>query len=183
MSEKKTSNIKQVFLVTFSIAVVFAGITVLFGSSEQKHEPRTDMVEKAVFSGVPSKKMASVKFALSEILSVCTNIPKYAAHGENIHIYYYPEGWEATPAHIDVELNLDRESLQAMPQGLRDPQWGGHVELGLSGGKEPGAIMEMPLPLWLCGLPVDPAILSSSERHWDQEKRFMPLPNIPSNSF
>ncbi|MFT8664016.1 MAG: hypothetical protein ABF772_03175 [Acetobacter orientalis] len=127
--------------------------------------------------------MASVKLALSELLSACNNIPKYASHGENIHIYYYPEGWEATPAHIDVELNLDRKSLQAMPQGLRDPQWGGHVELGLSGGKEPGAIMEMSLPLWLCSLPVDPGILSSSERHWDQEKRFMPLPNIPSNSF
>lgn len=189
MSDDKPVSMKKGFAVIFAISSIFGIITALSNSSSPSYmvnpdsEPRTDMLEKTTFSGIPRKKIPVVKFAISSLLEACPNISKYAVHGENIHVYYYPNGWEATPAHLDVELDLERESLEAMPQGLRDPQWGGHVELGVSGGKNPGAIMEMPLPLWLCNMPVDPDILSSRERHWEQEKRFLPLPSISPNSF
>ncbi|ATJ89389.1 hypothetical protein HK16_10820 [Acetobacter senegalensis] len=141
------------------------------------------MLEKAQFHSIPNKKSASSKAAIAALLHACPNIEKYAVHGENLDVFYYENGWEGTPAHLDVELDLDPASIKALPQGLRDPQWGGHVELGLSGGKEPGAIMEMPLPLWLCGLPVDEDILSSRKRDWVQQKQFLAISQIQPNSF
>lgn len=145
--------------------------------------PRTDMLEHASFSGVPKRNISSIRSAVASLLAACPKISQYAMHGENLRIYYYPEGWEATAAHLDVELDLERESLLSLPQGLRDPQWGGHVELGLSGGAEPGAIMEMPLPEWLCDVPVDEDILSSVKRDWSQAKILLPIPGIRPGSF
>lgn len=145
--------------------------------------PRTDLLENTQFHNIPENKKDVARSAIASLLKICPNIEKYSTHGENLKVYYYENGWERTAAHLDVELDLDPVSLKALPQGLRDPQWGGHMELGLSGGKEPGAIMEMPLPLWLCGLPVDDNILSSVKRDWVQQKQFLAIPEITANSF
>ncbi|BCK74976.1 hypothetical protein AA0242T_2095 [Acetobacter aceti NRIC 0242] len=178
-------------IVQGSLVWVFAGFLVygyMTSGNPSKQEqpsgpPRTDLIDTAKFSGIPPRKLSIIKKSLSSFLDSCPNIAKYSQHGETLGVYYYPEGWEQTPAHVDVEINLTDESLQAMPQGLRDPQWGGHAEFGLSGGAEPGIIMETPIPEWLCDYPVDYVILSSQERHWDMVKVLMRIPSIQPNAF
>jgi hypothetical protein len=143
----------------------------------------TDLFSTAQFSGVPASRLAAAREGLQALLSACPRIARSAENGEKLSIYWYPEGWEATPAHLDVEMNLTEVSLADLPRGLRDPQWGGHVEIGLSAGRTAGAIMEMPLPEWLCGVPVDDDILSSAKRDWAQEKLLVPIPRIRPGSF
>lgn len=179
-------QIVQAILVWIAV-----GVTIYFGFFHENSlkgdavpgSPRTNLLETAVLSQVPKSKEAAVKAALSAVLKKCNNISIYAQHGERLKAFYYPHGWERTPAHIDLEIDFTRESLKAMPQGLRDPQWGGHAEMGLSAGANPGLIMETPLPEWLCGYPVDEDILFSAARDWDMKKVFVPLPAVPPNSF
>lgn len=189
MTEKKPARGRELFLGVVIIAFTMAIFVHVFGGNDTSYaptpddKPRQDMLETAEFHGIPNKKQDTARKAVDELLNACPNISKYAVHGENLKVYYYPEGWEQTPAHLDVELDLTPESLKSLPQGLRDPQWGGHVEIGLSGGQKPGAIMETPLPMWLCDLPVDEDILSSAKRNWVQTKQFVSLPGIAQNSF
>lgn len=186
MLDKKPKYGKTAFISIVLCSGLLLGVLLFIAQDNPQQPdtaPRQDMLEKSQFRGIPPQKLDGAKRAIAALLQACPNIPKYAAHGENLTVDYYPDGWEKTSAHLDVELDLDPDSLKALPQGLRDPQWGGHMEMGLSGGAKPGAIMEMPLPLWLCGQPVEEDILSGRKRDWSQGKQFLPLNEIARNSF
>lgn len=171
---------KKAFII-YAIFMALALTLAIFLSSLDegpKHSSR-DLLATAEIHGVPPKLMPSVRKAIAALLSTCPKISEAAQDGENFEVWWYAppgNGWEATGAHLEVEINLTENSLKNLPVGLRDPQWGGHVEMGLTSYPETGAIMEMPLPEWLCDLPVNAGILHSSQRDWTQEKVIKPLP-------
>ncbi|MBR0559534.1 hypothetical protein [Neokomagataea anthophila] len=146
-----------------------------------------NLATSAHYSGVPKNKLPAVQAAIKAFLEACPRLEKTTQNGEKLAIYWYGEppplkGWEATGAHLDVEMEITSESLKRLPHGLRDPQWGGHVELGLTSFPNPGAFMRTPLPEWLCGLEIPYAVLSSAQRDWPDQMIFVPI-SIQKHSF
>ncbi|MBM9400339.1 hypothetical protein JUN65_01865 [Gluconacetobacter azotocaptans] len=159
--------------------LTIAGVIGAMTGSRTPPQAGADLLATAQFNGVPASRRAAAKEGVRALLAACPRIAQTAENGERLSIYWYPEGWEATSAHLDIELDLTDASLASLPRGLRDPQWGGHVEMGLSSGPAPGAIMEMPLPEWLCDLPVPDDVVSSRVRDWQPIKVIKPLTIAP----
>lgn len=171
------------------LAGIFGGVFSVWASySDSRSLPSAsaDLSKSAEYIDIPQKYLSAAKSGVASLLRACPRIGRAAQYGEHLVIHWYGQadmkGWEATGAHLDVEIWLSPESLKNLPVGLSDPQWGGHAEMGLTSYPEPGAIMETPLPEWLCNFDVPQSVLDFSERHWDQVKVRKPLP-IKIHSF
>lgn len=121
-------------------------------SDEASPSSSQDLMEHLRFLDVPDNKKDPMKKAVASLLHKCPRIVQYATHGEVPSVSYYPRGWEGTPAHIEFDIDFTEESQSPFPQGMKDPQWSGHVGLGISGDNHPGIYMHSPLEMWICGV-------------------------------
>lgn len=152
-------------------------------SSDAAPSLSQDLMGHLQFLDVPDSKKDIARQAAASVLRACPRIAQYATHGETPSVSYYPEGWEGTSAHIEFDIDLAKDSQVSFPQGMKDPQWSGHVGLGVSGDGHPGIYMHSPLEMWICGIRLSHGLLQGYVRKWPDRVHFLPVKDIPHHSF